>query len=397
MSPSYSGNAISGWSNHSGMVTAHGIDESKIGNRVSKSSWTYWSSLVKEQRVYGNCCNDELQLRCTLMAPEKGYPVKIPSKLSFDPWFLTGFTDAEGSFILKFNDVTKPQLEFSIALHISDNDLLHRVYTQFGVGNYRRNEVNKTCVFSVVALESILNVIIPHFDSYPLQTKKRADYLLFRRAAMLMSNKKENLNELVSIRASMNWGLRKGLKEAYSNIIPVERPEVNYTDMIYNPHWLVGFVSGDGCFFVGISACETTITKFQVRLRYIVSQHKRDIKLLEDLRYFFLTKEEKVKGKLCGSVSKSRNTRNLEVSKFSDIYNRVIPFFKNYPVQGLKYENFIKWVMVGEMMKQRLHVTHSGLTKIRLIKSTMNKVYIKKIIKLDDDSFTYEFTERKQD
>lgn len=395
MSPSYSGNIISGWSNYSGMVTAHGIDESKIGNRVSKSSWAYWSSLVKEQRVYGNCCNDELQLRCTLMALERGYQVKIPSNLFFDPWFLTGFTDAEGSFIIKFIGKNKPQLEFAIGLHISDKDLLHKVYTQFGVGNFRLNESQNTCIFSVVSEQSILDVIIPHFDAYPLQTKKRADYLLFRRAAMLMANKKENLNELLSIRASMNWGLTESLKESYPDVIPVGKPEVNFTDNIFNPHWFVGFVSGDGCFFVGISSSLTTKTKFQVRLRFIVSQHERDVELLRNLCNFFLTKEEIVKDYKCGSVSNSGATRNLEISKFQDIYNRIMPFFKDYPVQGVKYDNFIKWAIVGEMMKQRIHVTHYGLTEIKLIKETMNKIYSKKVIRKDEESELYVFTEKE--
>jgi len=83
------------------------------------------SDTVKEQRVdgswyslYNNNLN-KMYLRCTLMNFERNYPVKILSnrinvlrtyitivthksvlvhKLKINPWFLSGFADAEGSF-----------------------------------------------------------------------------------------------------------------------------------------------------------------------------------------------------------------------------------------------------------------------------------------------------------
>ena len=74
---------------------------------------------IKEQRVYGNWY-DLSYLRCTLLGFEKNRSIKIPSKqimpirnytdsnsLNPDtsailmlPWFVTGFTDAEGCFTI---------------------------------------------------------------------------------------------------------------------------------------------------------------------------------------------------------------------------------------------------------------------------------------------------------
>lgn len=102
---------MSGWSNYSGMVTAHKIYESIMDNRVSKSELL--NNFVKEQRVYGSyhlfIINYERWLRYTLMALERGYHIKIPSKLSInnvnnsnmDPWFITGLVDSEGCFSIK--------------------------------------------------------------------------------------------------------------------------------------------------------------------------------------------------------------------------------------------------------------------------------------------------------
>ena len=59
---------------------------------------------------------------------------------------------------------------------------------------------------------------------------KRADYLLFKKVFNLINNKQHltdsGLNEIVSIKASMNLGLSDKLKAAFPNIIPVDKPNV---------------------------------------------------------------------------------------------------------------------------------------------------------------------------
>lgn len=39
--------------------------------------------------------------------------------------------------------------------------------------------------FRVSTLKDIINIIIPHFDNYPLITKKSSDYILFKQVALL--------------------------------------------------------------------------------------------------------------------------------------------------------------------------------------------------------------------
>jgi len=99
------------------MVTSYKIDEKKMGNRGSKSVLV--SSIVNEQRVDGSwglikshstTISNNKSLRCTLTGFERNYPLKIPSKqlnrLFFstisknilNPYFVTGFSDAESNF-----------------------------------------------------------------------------------------------------------------------------------------------------------------------------------------------------------------------------------------------------------------------------------------------------------
>jgi hypothetical protein len=85
-----------------------------------------------------------------------------------------------------------------------------------------------TVEFRVSTLKDITNVIIPHFDKYPLLTQKRADYLLFKQVVVIMKNKEhltsEGLTKIISIRASINKGLSETLYTNFPGIIPAVRP-----------------------------------------------------------------------------------------------------------------------------------------------------------------------------
>lgn len=120
---------------------------------------------------------------------------------------------------------------FSIHLHNKDLDLLNRIQAYFkGVGGIRVNNKDLSVNYSVSSLKDIIDVIIPHFDTFPLLTQKSADYLLFKKVVYLMERKEhltnEGLRNIVSIRAVMNNGLSDVLLENFTDLILVERPMV---------------------------------------------------------------------------------------------------------------------------------------------------------------------------
>jgi hypothetical protein len=55
-----------------------------------------------------------------------------------------------------------------------------------------------------------------------------------------------------------------------------------------------------------------------------------------------------------------------------DILQIIIPFFKKYPIQGIKKLDFQDFCLVAELMKEKKHLTSEGLSLIKKIKSTMN-------------------------
>ena len=66
-----------------------------------------------------------------------------------------------------------------IKMHERDRPLILSIQNFFnGIGYVSKPNNSFTVEFRVSTLKDIVNVIIPHFDKYPLITQKYADYLL---------------------------------------------------------------------------------------------------------------------------------------------------------------------------------------------------------------------------
>lgn len=75
---------------------------------------------------------------------------------------------------------------FAIELHSRDIDLLYRIKEFFGVGNVYLIENKGHALFAVNSIKDLLNVIIPHYENYPLLTIKKVNFLLFKEILDLM-------------------------------------------------------------------------------------------------------------------------------------------------------------------------------------------------------------------
>lgn len=293
-----------------------------------------------------------------------------PSKLS--PWFITGFTDAEGCFSISiYKDSTRPIgwrvcAEFLIGLHRKDVGLLRDIQGYLG-GIGRIGKFAKDAYALRVNTIAQMLKIIDHFDKYPLISQKHADYLLWREIIFMMQRKEhitsEGLLTILSLRASLNLGLSVSLKIAFPDIIPVIRPKVDNI-AITDGEWLAGFTSGEGCFFVLVSKSSTHALGFRVQLVFQITQHSRDKILIQSLISYLE----------CGRlVTSSDGKVQFRVEKFSDNYEKILKFFYSYNIRGVKYEDFKDWSSVAQLMRGGEHLTTEGLGKIVKIKAGMNK------------------------
>jgi len=290
-----------------------------------------------------------------------------------NPGFLTGFVDGEGSFLINIQKNKRLEigwnvgLKFQIGLHKKDKDLLYLIKDYFGVGEvYNDREHLKFSIHSIKDLQ----LVIEHFDKYPLITQKSVDYILWQQAYNIILNKKHltfnGFNQLLSIKGSLNHGLSPLLKSAFPDIINTDRLLVsNDVKNMPNPYWLAGFTNGEGCFLISTRKSSTINLGTRILLRFQLTQHSRDAKLMQSFEeYFQCGKYYPVNGKEAG---------HYIVQKFPDIQEKIIPFFREYGLIGAKKTDFLAFCLAAELIKGKKHLTQEGFDKIMKIKAKMNK------------------------
>ncbi len=389
--PNYIRKAISGWTNYSCMVISQKINEKKMGYRGSKLNNTLFE---KEQRADGSYCIfsffRSMQLRCALMGFERNYQIKILSKqlnknkrnfstlvqnTKFNPWFISGFSDADSSFSINTRKNLTYKVgwqitgRFRIELHNKDLELLKSIQLFFNeigqVGIVETIWEKKTAYFEVTKLNDLVNIIIPHFDKYSLQSAKSIDYQVWKKCIYLMVNKEHltqsGLENIISIKANLNWGNSQQLMNSFPNVIPIARPTYKISEEPLNPYWLSGFSEGESSFYVSI-----IYKRNEVQAGFAIRLNERDKPLLIKIQYFFNG---------IGNIydQSSNNASLLQISKRKDLTKIIIPHFNFYKLAGNKKTNFLIWSQILSLINKKAHLSSEGFEKIKHLKDQLNK------------------------
>lgn len=246
-------------------------------------------------------------------------------------------------------------------MHEKDRDLILKIYNYFGkIGYISKPNKNLIVEFRVSTLNDIINVIIPHFNNYPLLTKKYADFIFFKNIVKLMLEKEhqnlEGIQNIVNIKSLMNWGISDVLKESFPNIVQKEREELLNINSILSSktakEWMAGFATGESNFFIAVQKSKTNSGVY-VSLRFSIAQDIRDLSSLESFIDFFG----------CGYVAiyKNRSVCEFIVTKIDNIIKDIIPFFEKYNIRGSKYSNFLDFKEAALIIKNKEHLKENGV------------------------------------
>jgi hypothetical protein len=132
-----------------------------------------------------------------------------------DPYWITGFVDGEGTFDIKIyssktNVGFAVQLRFRIPQHERDTKLIELLMKYFNSGSIEKHTKYPAVTLVINKFTAITEIIIPFFESYPLEGVKKNDYLDWYSVARLMSNKahltQDGLNLIRTIKSGMNTG-----------------------------------------------------------------------------------------------------------------------------------------------------------------------------------------------
>jgi len=137
-----------------------------------------------------------------------------------------------------------------------------------------------------------------------------------------------------------------------------------------NPYYLVGLVDGEGCFCVSFNKHKNN-RLLEVRLLFEIELREDDKEILERVK----------KTLNCGNIyylnyeryKKWRPHYKYKVSNLKDISEKIIPFFKKYPLQARKKQSFTIFCKTAELMLSKKHLTNEGIDKIKsLIRDSLD-------------------------
>ncbi|MCX6812528.1 MAG: LAGLIDADG family homing endonuclease [Candidatus Berkelbacteria bacterium] len=122
-----------------------------------------------------------------------------------NPFYIVGFVDGEGCFCISFSKhtgrKTEVRLFFEIELREDDVEILEEIKKVFDCGNiyrlnYERYSKWKPHVkYKVGNFSDIYSKIIPFFQKYPLQAKKRLQFEKFCKVAEMIK-RREHLTSI---------------------------------------------------------------------------------------------------------------------------------------------------------------------------------------------------------
>jgi hypothetical protein len=241
---------------------------------------------------------------------------------------------------------------FQIKLHIKDIAILEAIKNTLSIGTVTTDRLNMAN-FNVWSVKE-LQLIIDHFDKYPLITAKASDFLLFKQCFEIIKKREHfterGLLEIIGLRSSLNLGLSEKLKKSFPNVIQVDRPQQKFKG-IQDPFWVSGFTSGDGSFNLHVSKQNSKVSNNvhrKVVLIFSICLHIRDEEVIKSLVDYFKSLNVQVSDELkagspnalsslleCGAgntqssnhIYKTEKTVILYFRRFSDIVNIIIPFF----------------------------------------------------------------------
>ena len=295
------------------------------------------------------------------------------------PGYISGLTQTDGSFFCsiimssrhRFGLQFRPR--FTITADLDSKYVLDSIKLYFNCGNVTTNIKNHTAEYQVDRLEDLNNIIVPHFQNYPVFCAKLHAFELFTQIvhALFFKEKRtiEGRRELLKKALSMNSTTnrteeRKEALFALLGIIENEDKELILNDktVITKPisdNIISGIIDGDGSFFISFHADGSIKTGFNI------TNDKASKPLLEGI---------KAKFKNIGAINEgSKNELVYTITGLNQITEVLIPFMDQNPIYSERALHYDKFRTVSLMLKNEKPLTFESKLKIIELCYDMNK------------------------
>jgi len=137
-----------------------------------------------------------------------------------------------------------------------------------------------------------------------------------------------------------------------------------------DPHYITGFVDGEGCFCVSMSKHKTLKRRLEVRPEFEIEVRWDDRPILERIQATLG----------CGTIYDLQYQRyewqphaKYKVTRIKDLLEKVVPFFERYPLQAKKAKSFEVFKTVVAMVARKEHLSYGGFQKILKLRDQMRQ------------------------
>jgi LAGLIDADG endonuclease len=144
-------------------------------------------------------------------------------------------------------------------------------------------------------------------------------------------------------------------------------------------YWFAGFTEADGCFYIKIveskpkSETRKRSVSENISLRFRLDQRLYD-KPTSSTMLFIM---EEIAKCLFSNLDKHKTSKGDEILSITvaskDKLKIIVNYFNKYSLLGTKYIDYTDWEKVYYMIVNGEHITETGRSEIKLIKSNMNK------------------------
>lgn len=230
---------------------------------------------------------------------------------------------------------------FQITLHIDDIKVLNLIKDKLEIGNVTVSKSSSS--YKVHSFKDIQKLLLI-FNQFPLLTHKQIDYDIWRQAIEI----KQNHLETQSLKISKNKSFDE---DTYNKLLllktSLNKPKLDSSLQNYIIHknmitdyWLLGFVEGDGSFFISNNSATFSLRQKDKQILEIISQFLEELPICPplDLNLFKPDKPQ------C-SIRLSKNSKNeeaysLTITDADVLFQYILPFFKRLKFLSRKNIDF---------------------------------------------------------
>nr|AYE93235.1 LAGLIDADG homing endonuclease [Termitomyces sp.]AYE93257.1 LAGLIDADG homing endonuclease [Termitomyces sp.] len=301
------------------------------------------------------------------------------NKFNLSPGYISGLTQTDGSFFCSMILSSKHRFgiqfrpKYTITADLDSKYVLDSINSFFNCGKVTINNRNHTAEFEVVKLDELNQIIIPHFNNYPVFCAKLHAFNLFKEIVNALVNKEkrtiEGRRELLKLALSMNITTNRtaeridnlfsllGVSESKDKTLLLNNIKEITTPLSSDN--ISGIIDGDGSFFISFQKDGKIKTGFNIT---------------NDLGSKPLLEEIQKQLRNIGSIQEgSKNELVYTVNGLNQINEVLIPFIDSNPLFSERASHYEKFKTVSIMLANEKPLSLESKLDIVELAYDMNK------------------------